>query len=79
MISKNTGRGIEEVGPQGKETVVDRMMPPLKDAHLLIIELRNMLPSLVKRDVKLQMKLRLQNIWSQNREIILDYTQMGSI
>lgn len=67
------------MGPQGKETVVDRMMSPLKDAHLLIIELRNMLPSLVKREVKLQMKLRLQNIWSQNREIILDYTQMGSI
>ena len=67
------------MGPQGEETVVDRMMSPLKDAHLLIIELRNMLPSLVKREVKLQMKLRLQNIWSQNREIILDYTQMGSI
>ena len=36
MISKETGGGIEEVGPQGEETVVDRIMPPLKDAHLLI-------------------------------------------
>ena len=79
MISKETGRGTEEVGPQGEETAVEGMMPPLKDAHLLIIELMNMLPSSVKREVKLQMKLRLQNSWSQNREIILDYTQIGSI